>query len=122
MLTITVKELKARYDAGENPLIVDVRDPHEWQISALEGTLRIPKGEIQQAKNAVLAGRKLREETVLADIPQDQEVLLLCRSGARSGQAIQMLEEIGYKPENLKNVTGGILAWAREIDTSLATY
>ncbi len=122
MLTITVSELKARYDRGEHPLILDVREPHEWQISALEDTLRIPKGEIQMAKNAVLAGRKLREETVLADIPQDQEVLVLCRSGARSGQTIQMLQEIGYKPENMRNVTGGILAWAREIDPSLATY
>ncbi len=49
-------------------------------------------------------------------------MLLLCRSGARSGQAIQMLEEIGYKHANLRNVTGGILAWAREIDPSMATY
>jgi sulfur-carrier protein adenylyltransferase/sulfurtransferase len=122
MLTITVKELKARLDAGETPLIVDVRDPHEWQISALDNTLKIPKGDIQAAKNAVLAGRKLREETVLADIPQDQEIVVLCRSGNRSGQAIHMLEEIGYNPDKLFNVTGGILAWAREIDPSLATY
>jgi molybdopterin/thiamine biosynthesis adenylyltransferase/rhodanese-related sulfurtransferase len=122
MLTITVKELKARLDAGEHPVILDVREPHELQISALDNTLNITKGDIQAAKNAVLAGRKLREETVLAEIPQDQEILVLCRSGNRSGQAIQMLEEIGYNPDKLKNVTGGILAWAREIDSSLATY
>jgi adenylyltransferase/sulfurtransferase len=74
------------------------------------------------AKNAVLAGRKLREETVLADIPTDQEVIVMCRSGKRSADAIEMLKEIGYKDENLRNLTGGILAWAREIDPTMATY
>jgi adenylyltransferase/sulfurtransferase len=122
MLTTNVRELKAQIDSGKQPLILDVRDPHEWQISALEGTLRIPKGEIQMAKNAVLAGRKLREETVLADIPTDQEVIVMCRSGKRSADAIEMLKEIGYKDENLRNLTGGILAWAREIDPTMATY
>jgi adenylyltransferase/sulfurtransferase len=121
MQTITVKELKARMDAGEDVLILDVRDPHEWQISALDDNLRIPKGEIQAAKNAVLAGRKLREETVLADIPTDREVIVYCRSGKRSADAIGFLREAGYHNQ-LINLTGGILAWAKEIDPTMPAY
>jgi sulfur-carrier protein adenylyltransferase/sulfurtransferase len=122
MKTINVQELKARMDAGEDLLVVDVRDPHEWEIVALDGTLRIPKGDVLAAKNAVLAGRKLREETVLADIPNDREVIVHCRSGKRSADVILALEEIGYDGDKLVNLEGGILAWANEIDTRLPTY
>lgn len=122
ILAVTVKELKARLDRGDDPLILDVRDPHEWAIAALDGTLRIPKGDIQTAKNAVLAGRKLRDETVLKDIPQDQEIIVHCRSGKRSADVIRMLGEIGYDTTKLHNLDGGILAWARDIDTTLPTY
>jgi adenylyltransferase/sulfurtransferase len=102
--------------------VLDVRDPHEWEISTLDDTLRIPKGDIQAAKNAVLAGRKLREETVLAEIPLDREIIVYCRSGVRSADVIGMLGEIGYDTAKLKNLEGGILAWAREIDPSLPLY
>ncbi|NJR12653.1 hypothetical protein HC776_01875 [bacterium] len=84
MQEISVQQLHQTMLAHDpNVVVLDVRDPHEWAISALPGTLRIPKGEIQQAKNAVLAGRKLREETVLAQIPQDKTLLIHCRSGKR---------------------------------------
>lgn len=119
---ISVTQLNERLQAGEDLLILDVRDPHEWDIVALDGTLRIPKGDIQAAKNAVLAGRKLREETVLADIPQDRELIIHCRSGKRSADVIYMLREIGYDDNKLINVAGGILAWANEIDQRLPTY
>ncbi len=122
MLVITVKELKARIDSGDNTLILDVREPHEWEISALDGTLRIPKGTIQAAKNAVLAGRKLREETVLADLPMDKDIIVHCRSGKRSADVIHMLREIGYDVNRLYNVDGGILAWAKEIDPTMPSY
>lgn len=122
MLETTVTELKTRLDDGDNVLVLDVRDPHEWDIVALDGTLRIPKGEIQLAKNAVLAGRKLREETVLAQIPDDREIIVHCRSGKRSADVIEMLGEIGYDGSQLKNLAGGILAWARDIDPTLPTY
>ncbi len=120
--TISVQDLKARLDAGEAPLILDVRDPHEWEIVALDGTLRIPKGDILAAKNALLAGRKLREETVLEQIPNDQELIVFCRSGKRSADVINYLTEIGYDRSRLLNLTGGILAWAEEIDQRLPTY
>lgn len=121
MSEITVTELKARLDAGEDVLILDVRNPQEWAISALDGSLRIPKPQIEAAKNDVLAGRKPREATVLAQIPDDREVIVQCRSGARSADSIKFLREVGYK-NKLVNLKGGILAWAREIDPSMATY
>jgi adenylyltransferase/sulfurtransferase len=122
MRSINVQELAERLAAGEHPLILDVRDPHEWEIVALDGTLRIPKGDILAAKNALVAQRKLREETVLAQIPQDQEIIVHCRSGKRSADVIAYLREVGYDTDRLFNLEGGILAWANEIDTRLPTY
>lgn len=120
--TIDVVSLKKRIDADPDLLVLDVRDPHEWAIAAIDGTLRIPKGDILAAKNAVLAGRKLREETVLAEIPRDREIMVHCRSGKRSADVIEFLVEIGYDNDKLYNVSGGILAWARDIDPTLPTY
>jgi adenylyltransferase/sulfurtransferase len=117
----TVKELKARLDSGEDLLILDVRDPHEWEISALDGTLRIPKPQIEAAKNDILAGRKRREETVLAQIPMDREIIVHCRSGVRSAHSIKFLREAGYT-NTLVNLKGGILAWADEIDPNMPKY
>lgn len=122
MLTVNVHELKAHFDRNDNVTVLDVREPHEWEIAALDGTLRIPKGDIQAAKNAVLAGRKLYEETILTDIPKDGEVIVFCRSGKRSADVIQMLTEIGYNTNNLKNLEGGILAWSNEIDPNVPWY
>ena len=122
MKEISVKDLKARMDAGEDVVVLDVRDPHEWEIAAIDGTLRIPKGDIQAAKNAVLAGRKLPEETVLAKIPKDKTLLVHCRSGKRSADSINFLREAGYDPDKMYNVLGGILAWADEIDPTLPKY
>ncbi len=119
---ISVQQLKARIDGGEDVLVLDVRDPHEWAIVALDGSLRISKGAIQAATNAVQIGRKLREETVLADIPQDRDVIVHCRSGIRSADAIEMLVKVGYDEQRLFNLVGGIIAWAEEIDPLLPIY
>lgn len=118
---ITVRQLKSRLDSGEDLLVLDVRDPHEWEISALDGTLRIPKPQIESAKNDVLAGRKRPEETVLAQIPRDREIVVHCRSGKRSADSIKFLREAGYN-NKLENLVGGILAWADEIDPSMPKY
>ncbi|MCB9461869.1 MAG: molybdopterin-synthase adenylyltransferase MoeB [Anaerolineaceae bacterium] len=122
MNEISVSELKAQLDAGEDILVLDVREPHEWEIAAIDGTLRIPKGDIQAAKNAVIAGRKLADETVLAQISKDKPLMIHCRSGKRSADTINFLREIGYDNEKMFNVVGGILAWADEIDPSLPKY
>jgi adenylyltransferase/sulfurtransferase len=122
MRVINVQQLKARIDKGDDVVVLDVRDPHEWEIAALDGTLRIPKGDIQQAKDAVLQGRAQEQDTVLARIPRDKELLIHCRSGKRSADVIGFLTEIGYDKEKLVNVDGGILAWAKYIDPSVPSY
>ncbi|MFW5708958.1 MAG: molybdopterin-synthase adenylyltransferase MoeB [Chloroflexota bacterium] len=119
---ISVKEFKQRLDAGDRVIVLDVRDPHEWAIASIDSDLRIPKGDIQTAKNAILAGRKIKHETIVNDIPADQEVVVYCRSGKRSAEVINMLREIGYDTEKFRNLEGGILAWARDIDPTVPTY
>ena len=79
--------------------MLDVREPHEWEISAIDGSLRIPKGQVVSRR---------------AEIPQEGEVVVLCKTGVRSRDAVLMLQEQGYT--NLVNLLGGINAWAREID------
>jgi adenylyltransferase/sulfurtransferase len=102
---ITVLDLKARIEAGQEPIILDVRDPHELEISAIEGSLRIPKSQV-----VARAG----------EIPRDREVVVHCKTGIRSRDSILMLQELGFT--NLVNLKGGINAWAREVDKRLPTY
>lgn len=105
MKSVTVQELKAMQDANEDFQLIDVREPHENEICTLNALL-IPMGEIQER---------------FAEITKDKKVVVHCRSGARSGNVIQFLEQQhGY--DNLYNLQGGILAWATEIDTSLEAY
>ncbi|MEM9950721.1 MAG: molybdopterin-synthase adenylyltransferase MoeB [Chloroflexota bacterium] len=119
---ISVSDLKAKLDAGDDIVVLDVREPHEWEIASIDGTVRIPKGDIQAAKNALKAARKLEEETVLAQIPHDKPLYVHCRSGKRSADSILFLQEAGYDINNMWNVAGGILAWANEIDPTLPQY
>ena len=122
---ISVRALKARLDAGDRPVVLDVRNPMEWDISRLDGALSgvryIPKPQIEDAVNAVLAGRARPEDTVLAEIPSNGEVIVHCRSGVRSADVIRALRRAGYT-NRLLNLEGGILAWADEIDPAMATY
>jgi len=103
---ISVETLKAKRDAGEDFLLLDVREPHEYQIAEINGKL-IPLGSI---------GQRLGE---LADY-KDKEILVHCRSGARSQKAALELKAAGFT--NVSNVAGGILAWADRIDPSVAKY
>ena len=120
--SVTVHDVKAVLENGHDVLVVDVRDPHEWDISAIDGTLRIPKPDIQLAKNGIQAGRKLWEETILKEIPKDKTLYVHCRSGKRSADSIAFLSEIGYDMDKMFNVEGGILAWADEIDPRMPKY
>lgn len=96
MTTITAEEVKARLDAGEKLNIIDVREPHENAEFNIGGPL-IPLGKIQAMQIDEL--EELKEE----------EVIVYCRSGNRSGQACLILDAAGFK--NTKNLVGGMLNW-----------
>jgi rhodanese-related sulfurtransferase len=96
MQNISVEELKARMDAGEKLNLFDCREPHEYAEFNI-GAKLIPLGKIQ--------AMQLEE---LEDL-KDEEVIIYCRSGNRSGQACMFLDAMGFK--NTWNVTGGMLAW-----------
>jgi sulfur-carrier protein adenylyltransferase/sulfurtransferase len=104
---MTPTELKARLDRGERLTIVDVREPFEWEIGNLEpqGARLIPLGELPQR---------------FAEIDPADEVVLQCRSGARSARALEFLRGQGYG--RLHNLAGGILAWSDEVDPSVPKY
>jgi adenylyltransferase/sulfurtransferase len=101
---LTVKELKARRDAGDDIFLLDVREPYEVQIAQIGGTV-IPQNDVPQR---------------LAEIPRDREIVVHCRSGARSQRIAEFLKQSGY--QNVVNLAGGILAWSDEIDPSVQKY
>ncbi len=104
MKEISVQELKEKMDNGEDFQLIDVREEFEYETSNLGGTL-IP-----------LAGILIEKDKIATDKP----VIMQCRSGKRSAVAIMQLEPLGYT--NLYNLTGGILAWADEIDPTMNVY
>ena len=101
---ITARELKARQDRGEKFFILDVREPHEYQICNLNGKL-IPLGELPRRVN---------------ELDSSVEMVVHCRSGKRSADAIHFLQTAGFK--KLWNLKGGVLAWADEVDPSMPKY
>jgi adenylyltransferase/sulfurtransferase len=101
---ITVKELKRRIDAGEDVQLIDVREPYEYQIAQIGGKL-IPQNDVPQR---------------LADIDRSREVIVHCRSGARSQKIAEFLKQAGYP--KVANLAGGILAWSDEIDPKVQKY
>jgi adenylyltransferase/sulfurtransferase len=105
--TITPLELKHKIDAQDNFVLIDVREPHEFEIVRIPGSVLIPKDEI-------LSGQ------ALAELPQDKQIVLHCKSGARSAEALAALHKAGFG--DAVHVGGGVLAWAREVDPSLPTY
>ncbi|MCW5912813.1 MAG: molybdopterin-synthase adenylyltransferase MoeB [Cyclobacteriaceae bacterium] len=105
MKEVTVQELKALLDSQADFQLIDVREPHEFDICNLNGEL-IPQGDIPASVDK---------------IAKDKQVVIHCRSGARSGNMVQWLEK-NHGFTNLYNLKGGILAWAKEIDPSVPTY
>lgn len=102
---VTVQNLHKLIEKGFDFQLIDVREPYEYEIVNIEGEL-IPLGQVTQNSSK---------------ISKDKQVIVHCRSGKRSADAIRALEqEFGY--ENLYNLKGGVLAYAKEIDTSLAVY
>jgi rhodanese-related sulfurtransferase len=102
---ITVEDLKAKQDRGESVTIVDVREPHEWAINGFPGSLKIPLGALPQR---------------FSEIPKDAEVVVYCRTGGRSANAVQFLRQRGY--DKALNLAGGINRWAEVIDPAMPRY
>jgi sulfur-carrier protein adenylyltransferase/sulfurtransferase len=101
---ITPVDLKARQDRGDDLFILDVREPHEYQICHLNGKL-IPLGELPRRVN---------------ELDSSREMVVYCRSGKRSADAIQFLQKAGFK--KLWNLKGGTLAWSDQVDPSMPKY
>jgi adenylyltransferase/sulfurtransferase len=102
---ISVSELKQKMDAGENINVLDVREPHEYEVASI-GAKLIPLGELPER---------------LIEVESDGgEIAVLCRSGARSARAVKLMQDTGYG--RVYNVKGGILAWSDEVDQSVPKY
>jgi len=101
---LSVKELKHRIDGGEDVFILDVREPYEYQIAQIGGKL-IPQNDVPKR---------------LDEIPRDREIVVQCRSGARSQKIAEFLMQSGYS--QVVNLAGGILAWSDEIDPKVQKY
>jgi molybdopterin/thiamine biosynthesis adenylyltransferase/rhodanese-related sulfurtransferase len=101
---ITPKELKARLDKGDDVYVLDVREPHEYQICNIGGHL-IPLGELPQRVH---------------ELDSSKEIVAHCKSGKRSAQAVEFLRGAGFK--KIQNLKGGILAWSDEVDPSVPKY
>src|SRR3954447_13367782 len=105
--TITPLELKQKIDAGDDFLLVDVREPHEDEIVRIPGSGLIPKDRI-------LSGEASSE------LPQDKPLVLHCKSGARSAEALAALHQAGFR--DAVHVGGGVLAWVKLVDPSQPIY
>jgi adenylyltransferase/sulfurtransferase len=103
---ITAEELKRRLDQGEDLYVLDVRNPEEFQICKLPGGVLLPLPELPQR---------------LAEVPKDREVIVHCKSGMRSQKAIAFLKQQGFG-NRLRNLKGGILAWAATVDPGMPRY
>jgi adenylyltransferase/sulfurtransferase len=101
---ITPRELKSRLDRGDKLFILDVREPHEFEICNLNGTL-IPLGDLSRRVN---------------ELDSSREIVAHCRSGKRSAEAVEFLRKAGFR--KIWNLKGGILAWSDEVDPSVPKY
>jgi adenylyltransferase/sulfurtransferase len=102
---ITVEELKRRRDAGETLILLDVREPQEYEIARIEGATLIPLGQLPER---------------LSELKNDVELVVQCHSGMRSARAVQFLRQHGYP--HAVNLAGGIDAWSERIDPSVPQY
>lgn len=100
MSDISVNELKERMDAGTAPRVVDVREPHEWDMDHITEE-NIPMGQVP-GRISELASH------------QDQELVICCRSGGRSGNIVNFLRAQGFS--QVRNLTGGMLSWQARIN------
>ena len=105
--TITVQELKSKIDSKEDFYLIDVREPSEYEIVSIPTAHLIPK-------------QGFIDGSVLATLPQDKPIVLHCKSGVRSAECLAILKGAGFA--GASHVAGGVIAWAKQIDTSLPVY
>jgi adenylyltransferase/sulfurtransferase len=105
--TISVHDLKAMQDNGEDIFLVDVREPNEYEIVSIPGATLIPKGEFLNG-------------SALERLPQDKKIVLHCKSGVRSAEALAVVKNAGFS--DAVHVGGGIVAWVNQIDPSQPSY
>ena len=102
---MTPKELKTMLDNGGTPVILDVREPHEYDICRLPGSILIPLGQLGQRMD---------------ELNSDDEIVVHCKLGGRSAKAVEQMQQAGFS--NVKNLTGGIDRWSQEVDPSVPRY
>jgi adenylyltransferase/sulfurtransferase len=105
--TITALELKEMMDRGDDIFLVDVREPNEYEICRIPGSVLIPKGEFLDG-------------SALERLPQDKKIVLHCKSGGRSAEALAVVKNAGFS--DAVHVGGGILSWIKNVDPSLPEY
>ena len=103
--TITVSELKIRQDQGDDIFLLDVREPHEYSMAKIEGSVLIPLGELANS---------------LDKLDKNTEIVAYCHKGMRSADAVGFLLQQGFA--NVKNLIGGIESWSIEIDNAVPRY
>ncbi|MFM8982350.1 MAG: ThiF family adenylyltransferase, partial [Spartobacteria bacterium] len=102
---ITVEDLKARLDRKEDFILVDVREPFEWDIARIPGAILIPLGELPSR---------------LSELDPADDLVIQCKSGGRSANAVQFLQAHGFS--KVSNLAGGIHAWSDRIDPTVPRY
>jgi molybdopterin/thiamine biosynthesis adenylyltransferase/rhodanese-related sulfurtransferase len=98
-------EVKTKLDRGDKFTLIDVREPHEFQICRIPGSTLIPLGELPKR---------------VGELDQNAEIVAHCKSGARSAKAVDFLKQAGFK--SVRNMKGGILAWSDKVDPSVPKY
>lgn len=102
---IDVIELKQKLDRGDDFVLIDVREPHEYKIASIPGSKLIPLGQFPQH---------------VGELNPEADIVIHCKSGMRSARACGILRQAGFK--NVRNVVGGILAWSDKVDPSVPKY
>ena len=104
MATSTPVEVKAKIDRGDDFQLIDVREPHEYQICNIPTAKLIPLGDLPKRVN---------------ELDRNREIVAHCKSGVRSGKAVDFLKQAGFRARNMK---GGILAWSDKVDPRVPKY
>ena len=105
--SVNVVELKMKMDNGDDFILVDVREPHEFEIVRIPGSILMPLSQFLDG-------------SALENLPRDKAIILHCRSGVRSATALEILKTAGFGDST--HVEGGVLAWAQQIDTTCTVY